>query len=105
MAEQDIREQVADVLYWNIPKITIKSAVPTMQETRNIADQILSLTISRGGGVCPACSGSGNSRPKLHRRPRMSYYVCVRCKGTGSLPIETKEVKEILEEWKDGINR
>ncbi|TET43030.1 MAG: hypothetical protein E3J60_01170 [Dehalococcoidia bacterium] len=104
MAEQDIREQVADVLYWNIPKITIKSAVPTMQETRNIADQILSLAISRGGGVCPECKGDKKVSKENGRDAVGDIYTeiidCPTCKGTGYE--ETKEIKEIIEEWKDG---
>ena len=57
------------------------------------ADQILSQTVSRGGGKCSRCKGEGilieGGNP------------CQTCKGSGSLPVETKTVKEIVKEWKD----
>lgn len=58
------------------------------------ADQILSLTLRRGGGVCDYCEGSGDdvwgNPPQLH---------CPKCKGTGELPVEEKSVGEIIKRW------
>ena len=69
------------------------------------ADQILSLKVSRGGGVCPECKGKKIIGVK-YRNNAPPYipaeYTCPACKGTGILPVEEKTLKEIIEEWEDG---
>jgi len=98
MAEQDIREQI------ELAGITLGYALIAYSYGAihgNIMDcyrdsyveDILFLTISRDR-KCGSCEGTGLiGGPGINDR-------CDDCKGTGSLPIETKAVNEILEEWK-----
>ncbi len=65
----------------------------------NIAlEELLSITLRRGGGVCNKCGGvglvwlGGNSN---------SLSSCLRCHGTGKLPEETITLKELIEKWQN----
>ena len=57
------------------------------------ADQILNLTVSSGGGVCPECKGNCGIRGI--RWDEIITKKCPTCNGTGQKPIATKT----LEEW------
>lgn len=106
MAEQGIREQIAREIcrqsatslysHWYENEANSKENETWFRR----ADQILSLTISRGGGKCPKGEDGlqGSWDEDKHKIVRV---WCPNCKGTGSLPIETKTVNEILEEWKN----
>lgn len=63
--------------------------------TQDFPDQILNLTKTIKGGVCPDCKGSGEIGWKYHgEREQYPPCKCWTCKGTGRL-----DATKTLEEW------
>jgi len=62
-----------------------------------LADQILSLTVSSGGGKCPKCDGF---KKVLGRRGTIMCY-CPTCSSTGSVKKEEISIGDLIKEWKE----
>ena len=64
------------------------------------ADQILSRTVSSGGGKCPTCDGTGTYL--FEYLGKADSEACAVCNRTGQKPIVTRTIGEIIKEWGDG---
>ena len=102
-----IREKIAKICTaryfecsYNDAEIAWSEATEESKEDMlNNANQILSLTVSRGGGVCPECCGQGEITGVDVGYPSiMSFAHCEHCNGTGEQPIVTKTIAQCIEE-------
>ena len=72
----------------------------TSKTTLEKVEEILSLTVSRGGRVCPECKGEGSYIILLPDEVSSPHEVwCDTCHGTGKLPVEEKSILTILREY------
>jgi len=103
-----IREKIAKNIYFDgveyavgtIAEVTWREA-PRARRDKYLerADQILSLTVSSGGGKCPECKGE----KKILNHSVYDYWMpCHVCNGTGQKPIVTKTLGQLAKEHQDG---